>query len=58
MALSIQNRTLAPTLGLSQPLSPLNFVLNAETQVPIRYGLVNGVSSGGTFAAVIMKKIG
>jgi hypothetical protein len=58
MALSIQNRTLAPTLGLLQPLSPLNFVLKAETQVPIRYGLVNGVSSGGTFAAVILKKIG
>jgi 3-oxoacyl-[acyl-carrier-protein] synthase II len=58
MALSIRNRTLAPTLGLIQPLSPLNFVLKTETQASIRYGLVNGVSSGGTFAAVIMKKIG
>ena len=58
MALSIQNRTMPPTLGLFQPLSPLNFVLKAETRVSIRYGLVNGVSSGGTFAAVIMKKIG
>jgi 3-oxoacyl-[acyl-carrier-protein] synthase II len=57
MALSIQNGTLAPTLGLSQPLLPLNFVLKAEHQVAIRYGLVNGVSSGGTFAAIIMKKI-
>ena len=58
MALSIQNQTPAPTLGLSQPLSPLDFVLKTETRVPIRCGLVNGVSSGGTFAAVIMKKIG
>lgn len=58
MALSIQNRTIAPTLGLSQPLSQLNFVLKAESQVCIRYGLINGVSSGGTFAAIIMKKIG
>jgi 3-oxoacyl-[acyl-carrier-protein] synthase II len=58
MALSIRNQTLAPTIGLSQPLSPLNFVLKADTPVPIRYGLVNGVSSGGTFAAIIMKKIG
>jgi 3-oxoacyl-[acyl-carrier-protein] synthase II len=58
MALSIRNQTLAPTIGLSQPLSPLSFVLKAETQVPIRCGLVNGVSSGGTFAAIIMKKIG
>jgi 3-oxoacyl-[acyl-carrier-protein] synthase II len=58
MALSIHHRTLAPTLGLSQPLAPLNFVLNAETQIPIRYSLLNGIASGGTFAAVIMKKIG
>ena len=49
MVLAIRDRTLAH-LGLSQPLSPLNFVVKAETQVPIRYGLVNGVSSGGTFA--------
>ncbi len=58
MALSIQHQTLAPTLGLSRPLSPLPFVLKAETSVSVRYGLVNGVSSGGTFAAMIMKKIG
>jgi 3-oxoacyl-[acyl-carrier-protein] synthase II len=57
MALSIQNRTMPPTVGLAQPLLPLDFVLNTETQVSIRYGLVNGVSSGGTFAAVIMKRI-
>jgi 3-oxoacyl-[acyl-carrier-protein] synthase II len=57
MALSIRNRTLPPTLGLSQPLAPLHFVLKAENQVTIRYGLINGISSGGTFAAVIMKKL-
>jgi 3-oxoacyl-[acyl-carrier-protein] synthase II len=58
MAGSIRHRTLAPTLGLSRPLSPLNVVLEAETGVSIRYGLVNGLSSGGTFAAVILKEIG
>jgi 3-oxoacyl-[acyl-carrier-protein] synthase II len=57
MALSIRNRTLAPTLGLCQPLMPLNLVFRTETQVSIRYGLVNGVSSGGTFAALILKDI-
>ena len=57
MAISIQHQTLAPTLGLSQPLTSLNIVLKAQTQVPIRYGLLNGVSSGGTFAAVIMKNV-
>lgn len=57
MALSIRHRTLPPTLGLSQPLMPLNVVLNAEHPADIRYGIVNGVSSGGTFAAVVMKRI-
>jgi 3-oxoacyl-[acyl-carrier-protein] synthase II len=57
MAMSLRNQTLPPTIGLSQPLAPLNFILRAESRVSIRYGLVNGVSSGGTFAAVIMKRI-
>ena len=57
MALSIRNGTLAPTLGLSQPLLPLNYVSKAEDMAAIRYGLLNGMSSGGTFAALIMKRI-
>ena len=57
MAMSLRNQTLPPTLGLSQPLAPLNFILRAESRGSIRYGLVNGVSSGGTFAAVIMKRV-
>lgn len=57
MALSLQKQTLPPTLGLSQPISSLNFVVKAETQVPIRYGLIDGIASGGTFIAVIMKRI-
>ena len=55
MALSIRSRTLPPTLGLSRPITPLNFVLQLETDVPVRCGLVNGVSSGGTFAALVFK---
>lgn len=57
MALCIQNYVLPPTLGLSQPIAPLNFTLNAATKVRLRYGLINGVASGGTFAALIMKEI-
>jgi hypothetical protein len=45
-------------LGLSRPLLPLNYVLKAQYETAIRYGLVNGMSSGGTFAAIVMKKIG
>jgi 3-oxoacyl-[acyl-carrier-protein] synthase II len=58
LALSIRNRTLPPTLGLSRPLLPLNYVLKAKGKIAIRYGLLNGVSSGGTFAAIIMKQSG
>jgi 3-oxoacyl-[acyl-carrier-protein] synthase II len=57
MALSIRSQTLPPTLGLSRPLKPLKFVLRLETEVPIRYGLVNGVSAGGTFAALVLKRM-
>lgn len=57
MALAMRNRTLPPTVGLSQPLAPLDFVLKADRQASVRCGLVNGMSSGGTFAAIIMRKI-
>ena len=57
MALCIRQRTLPPTLGLHVPIAPLNFVLQAETGVPVRWGLVNAVSSGGTFAALVLKSV-
>jgi 3-oxoacyl-[acyl-carrier-protein] synthase II len=57
MALAIRNQVLPPTLGLSQPIAPLKFTLNAAVQARLRYGLINGVASGGTFAALIMKEI-
>jgi 3-oxoacyl-[acyl-carrier-protein] synthase II len=57
MALSIRNRIIAPTLGLSRPILPLNYVLKAEEVATICCGLLNGMSSGGTFAAIIMKRI-
>ena len=57
MALSMRSQTLPPTLGLSRPIKPLKFVLRLETEVPIRYGLVNGVSAGGTFAALVLKRM-
>jgi 3-oxoacyl-[acyl-carrier-protein] synthase II len=57
MALSIRNRVIAPTLGLSRPILPLNYVLKGEEVPTICCGLLNGMSSGGTFAAIIMKRI-
>ena len=57
MALSLQKQRIVPTVGLQEPIAELNFVDGAETSAAIRYGLINGISSGGTFAAVIFKKI-
>jgi 3-oxoacyl-[acyl-carrier-protein] synthase II len=57
MALSIRHRALPPTLGLSRPIAPLHVVLQPEPETPTRYGMVNSVSSGGTFAALLFKSM-
>ncbi len=57
MALSLRHQTAAPIAGLHEPIAKLNFVRGPDIQTSIRYGLINGISSGGTFVAVIFKKI-
>lgn len=57
MALSLRQQQAAPIAGLHEPIAKLNFVCAPEAQTCIRYGLINGISSGGTFVAVIFKKI-
>jgi len=57
MALSLRHQSVAPIAGLVESIAKLNFACAPETQVPIRYGLINGISSGGTFVAVIFKKL-
>lgn len=55
MALAIKNGSIPPTLGLKEPIRPLQFVLGKKTDTPIRFGLVNGFSSGGTFVTLVLK---
>jgi 3-oxoacyl-[acyl-carrier-protein] synthase II len=57
MALSLRYQRTVPITGLHEPMSKLNFVYAPQAQTPIRYGLINGISSGGTFVALILKKI-
>ena len=57
MALSLRHQRAIPITGLLAPISPLNFVRTPQVRAPIRYGLINGISSGGTFVAIVMKKI-
>lgn len=56
MALSLKDGIVPPTLGLERPLAPLRFARDAPKRVPLGWGLVNGLASGGTFAALVMKK--
>ena len=56
MAQSLRYQQAAPIIGLHEPIAKLNFVRAPEAKASIRYGLINGISSGGTFVAVIFKK--
>jgi 3-oxoacyl-[acyl-carrier-protein] synthase II len=57
MALTLRNHHLAPIVGLNQSIADLNFARTPEAQTPVRYGLIHGISSGGTCAALVMKAI-
>jgi 3-oxoacyl-[acyl-carrier-protein] synthase II len=57
MAISIREQVMPPTLGLTDPIKPLPFILNNKKEAGINYGLVNGFSSGGTFASLVLKRM-
>ncbi len=57
MAISIREQTIPPTLWLKNPIKPLPFIFNKKIETGINYGMVNGFSSGGTFASLILKRI-
>ena len=56
-ALSIKARILPPTLGLTTAVQPLNFVKAHAIDMPVACALLNGVSSGGTFASLLMRSV-
>jgi 3-oxoacyl-[acyl-carrier-protein] synthase II len=55
MATSIKENVVPPTLGLTKPIKPLQFVSEEKQEARIKYGLMNGFSSGGTFASIVFK---
>jgi 3-oxoacyl-[acyl-carrier-protein] synthase II len=57
MAMSIKEKAIPPTLGLKNPIKSLQFVLNKKKETQINCGLINGLSSGGTFAVIAMRRI-
>jgi len=57
MAVSIKEGVIPPTVGLKNPIRPLGFVMGKKLDTSIRYGLVNGFSSGGTFVSLVLKNM-
>jgi len=57
MALAIKAGSIPPTVGLNDPIRPLQFVKDRKMDIPINFGLVNGFSSGGTFVSLVLKNI-
>lgn len=54
LAVSVKNGVIPPTVGLNSPISPLNFVTRKKESV-LRNALLCGVSSGGTFVALVFR---
>ncbi len=57
MAISIKENCVPPTLGLTNPIKPLQFVATEKQETTINYGLINGFSSGGTFVSLVFRKM-
>ena len=55
--LVLKEGLIPPTLGLEDPLAPLNFVMHRSRAQAPACGLVNGFSSGGTFVSLLMKRL-
>lgn len=53
LALSIKEKALPPTLGLVNPVLPLNFVANKKPDIDIKNALLSGISFGGTYACLV-----
>ena len=56
MALSLKDGIVPPTLGLERPMAPLPFAGGDPRRGSLEWGMVNGLASGGTFAALVMKR--
>jgi len=57
LALSMKEGKVPPTLGLTDPIKPLNIVTGRSMKTDIRFGLMNGISYGGTNVSIVTKII-
>ena len=57
LALSLREGIIPPTVGLTTPLFPLPFVIGKAVHSPVQRGLLSGISFGGTYACLVMKRL-
>ncbi len=57
MALCLREGVVPPTLGLAHPIRDLAFITDKSRSMSGTIGMVNGFSSGGTFASLILKRL-
>jgi 3-oxoacyl-[acyl-carrier-protein] synthase II len=56
LALSMEKNILPPTVGLSNPIKPLNFVIDRKKDINITSAILAGISFGGTYAYLVFTK--
>ncbi|MFH1137000.1 MAG: beta-ketoacyl-[acyl-carrier-protein] synthase family protein [Pseudomonadota bacterium] len=56
-ALALKDGLAPPTLGLSNPVVPLNFTGKQARPAELRTALVTGFSHGGTYACLVLGKV-
>jgi len=54
LALAMEKNLLPPTVGLRSPLSQQNFVAGEKREITIANALLAGISSGGTYAYLVV----
>lgn len=54
LALSMEKGCLPPTVGLSKPLAPMNFVMGEKKETDIKHAVLAGISFGGTYAYLVL----
>ena len=55
LALSMEKGCLPPTVGLVQPLAPMNVVTGETKEIKMRVAVLAGISFGGTYAYLIFR---
>ena len=53
LALSVEKGCLPPTVGLSNPLLPMNFVKGQKKEIDVKHAVLAGISFGGTYVYLV-----